>query len=110
MARCLICPCQSSRGAATFYRQQGRCRAESGSHEIVLKPPPLTKVSRRRQCSTLENIPSTHNSRSSRYNHSCTRSEIRVRRVGRVAEGGGLLNRYRVKSSIGGSNPPLSAR
>ena len=31
------------------------------------------------------------------------------RRVGRVAEGGGLLNRYRVKSSIGGSNPPLSA-
>jgi hypothetical protein len=27
-----------------------------------------------------------------------------------VAEGGGLLNRYRVKSSIGGSNPPLSAR
>src|SRR5437762_3570843 len=32
------------------------------------------------------------------------------RRGGRVAEGGGLLNRYRVKSSIGGSNPPLSAR
>ncbi len=32
------------------------------------------------------------------------------RRDGRVAEGGGLLNRYRVKSSIGGSNPPLSAR
>jgi hypothetical protein len=32
-----------------------------------------------------------------------------VRRVGRVAEGGGLLNRYRVKNSIGGSNPPLSA-
>ena len=31
-------------------------------------------------------------------------------RGGRVAEGGGLLNRYRVKSSIGGSNPPLSAR
>ncbi len=31
------------------------------------------------------------------------------RRVGRVAEGGGLLNRYRVKNSIGGSNPPLSA-
>ena len=31
------------------------------------------------------------------------------RRVGRVAEGGGLLNRYRIKSSIGGSNPPLSA-
>ena len=31
------------------------------------------------------------------------------RRGGRVAEGGGLLNRYRVKSSIGGSNPPLSA-
>jgi hypothetical protein len=26
-----------------------------------------------------------------------------------VAEGGGLLNRYRVKNSIGGSNPPLSA-
>jgi hypothetical protein len=26
-----------------------------------------------------------------------------------VAEGGGLLNRYRTKSSIGGSNPPLSA-
>ena len=33
----------------------------------------------------------------------------RMRRDGRVAEGGGLLNRYRVKSSIGGSNPPLSA-
>ncbi len=32
-----------------------------------------------------------------------------TRRGGRVAEGGGLLNRYRVKSSIGGSNPPLSA-
>ena len=31
------------------------------------------------------------------------------RRGGRVAEGGGLLNRYRVKSSTGGSNPPLSA-
>jgi hypothetical protein len=31
------------------------------------------------------------------------------RRGGREAEGGGLLNRYRVKSSIGGSNPPLSA-
>jgi hypothetical protein len=36
-------------------------------------------------------------------------SEIQSRRDGRVAEGGGLLNRYRVKSSIGGSNPPLSA-
>jgi hypothetical protein len=34
----------------------------------------------------------------------------RKRRVGREAEGGGLLNRYRTKSSIGGSNPPLSAR
>src|ERR1700744_6501383 len=33
----------------------------------------------------------------------------KTRRDGRVAEGGGLLNRYRVKSSIGGSNPPLSA-
>ena len=33
-----------------------------------------------------------------------------TRRDGRAAEGGGLLNRYRVKSSIGGSNPPLSAR
>ena len=31
------------------------------------------------------------------------------RRDGRVAEGGGLLNRYRVKSSIEGSNPSLSA-
>src|ERR1019366_5684900 len=30
-------------------------------------------------------------------------------RVGRVAEGGGLLNRCRTKSSTGGSNPPLSA-
>ena len=30
-------------------------------------------------------------------------------RGGRVAEGGGLLNRYTVKSRIGGSNPPLSA-
>ncbi len=27
-----------------------------------------------------------------------------------MAEGGGLLNRYTVKSCIGGSNPPLSAR
>ena len=33
----------------------------------------------------------------------------RARRDGRVAEGGGLLNRYRVKSSIEGSNPSLSA-
>src|ERR1035437_892579 len=31
-------------------------------------------------------------------------------RDGRVAEGGGLLNRYTVKSRIGGSNPPLSAK
>ena len=31
------------------------------------------------------------------------------RRDGRVAEGGGLLNRYTAKSGIGGSNPPLSA-
>ena len=31
------------------------------------------------------------------------------RRDGRVAEGDGLLNRYRAKSPIGGSNPPLSA-
>ena len=30
-------------------------------------------------------------------------------RDGRVAEGGGLLNRYTAKSRIGGSNPPLSA-
>ena len=27
-----------------------------------------------------------------------------------MAEGGGLLNRYTVKSCIGGSNPPLSAK
>src|SRR5512137_2789102 len=32
-----------------------------------------------------------------------------VRRDGRVAEGGGLLNRCTVKSRTGGSNPPLSA-
>jgi hypothetical protein len=32
-----------------------------------------------------------------------------VWRDGRVAEGDGLLNRYTVKSRIGGSNPPLSA-
>ena len=38
-----------------------------------------------------------------------TQFQDRRRRDGRVAEGGGLLNRYRVKSSIGGSNPPLSA-
>ena len=38
-----------------------------------------------------------------------SKAEEKVWRVGRVAEGGGLLNRYRVKSSIGGSNPPLSA-
>jgi hypothetical protein len=31
-------------------------------------------------------------------------------RGGRVAEGGGLLNRCTVKSCTGGSNPPLSAR
>jgi hypothetical protein len=31
------------------------------------------------------------------------------RRDGRVAEGGGLLNRCTVKSCTGGSNPPLSA-
>src|SRR5438874_1758769 len=33
-----------------------------------------------------------------------------ARRDGRVAEGGGLLNRCTVKSRTGGSNPPLSAR
>src|ERR1700691_3164009 len=33
----------------------------------------------------------------------------RTRRDGRVAEGGGLLNRCTVKSCTGGSNPPLSA-
>ena len=43
------------------------------------------------------------------YNHVKARVKAGLRRVGRVAEGGGLLNRYRVKSSIGGSNPPLSA-
>ena len=32
-----------------------------------------------------------------------------VRSDGRVAEGTGLLNLHRVKSSIGGSNPPRSA-
>ncbi len=31
------------------------------------------------------------------------------RRDGRAAEGDGLLNRYRIKSLIGGSNPPPSA-
>ena len=36
-------------------------------------------------------------------------SRHRQRRDGRVAEGAGLLNRYTVKSRIGGSNPPLSA-
>src|SRR2546428_2005777 len=35
---------------------------------------------------------------------------VKVWRDGRVAEGGGLLSRYTVKSRIGGSNPPLSAR
>jgi hypothetical protein len=45
---------------------------------------------------------------------SCVDSDFRynptqTRRDGRVAEGGGLLNRCRVKSSTGGSNPPLSA-
>ncbi len=33
-----------------------------------------------------------------------------MRRGGREAEGGGLLNRCRAKSPTGGSNPPLSAR
>ena len=45
------------------------------------------------------------------YNHASAMITPRVpRRVGREAEGGGLLNRYRVKSSIEGSNPSLSAR
>src|ERR1019366_6130401 len=35
--------------------------------------------------------------------------ESMVWRDGRVAEGGGLLNRCTVKSRTGGSNPPLSA-
>jgi hypothetical protein len=34
---------------------------------------------------------------------------MKARRDGREAEGGGLLNRYRAKSSIEGSNPSLSA-
>jgi hypothetical protein len=37
------------------------------------------------------------------------RCVLQQRRDGRVAEGAGLLNRYTVKSRIGGSNPPLSA-
>jgi hypothetical protein len=49
------------------------------------------------------------------YNQNSSRRLVTVRscgegwRVGRVAEGGGLLNRCRTKSSTGGSNPPLSA-
>ncbi len=35
---------------------------------------------------------------------------LRVRRRGRVAEGGGLLNRYTLKRRIEGSNPSLSAK
>ncbi len=35
--------------------------------------------------------------------------DIRIRRGGRVAEGGGLLNRYTLKRRIKGSNPFLSA-
>jgi hypothetical protein len=35
---------------------------------------------------------------------------FRHRRRGRVAEGGGLLNRYRVSSPIKGSNPFVSAK
>ena len=37
------------------------------------------------------------------------RSEWNERRGGRVAEGGGLLNRYRMSSPIVGSNPIPSA-
>jgi hypothetical protein len=37
------------------------------------------------------------------------RYNAEARRDGREAEGGGLLNRYRAKSSIEGSNPSLSA-
>ena len=44
-----------------------------------------------------------------RYNVSRVRFTPQ-RRGGRVAEGGGLLNRCTVKSCTGGSNPPLSAR
>jgi hypothetical protein len=36
--------------------------------------------------------------------------EIPQRRRGREAEGGGLLNRYTVKSRIEGSNPSVSAK
>jgi hypothetical protein len=50
-----------------------------------------------------EILPTKHGNPDFRYN------PTQARRDGRVAEGGGLLNRYRVKSSIGGSNPPLSA-
>ena len=35
--------------------------------------------------------------------------DIPIRRGGRVAEGGGLLNRYTLKRRIKGSNPFLSA-
>src|SRR5580658_6183707 len=54
-------------------------------------------------CATTLNSLPVGRRREFRYNATQTR------RDGRVAEGGGLLNRYRVKSSIGGSNPPLSA-
>jgi hypothetical protein len=57
--------------------------------------------------------PFTDNRQSGRDIDSGLVSEITPKftggRDGRVAEGGGLLNRYTVKSRIGGSNPPLSA-
>ena len=36
--------------------------------------------------------------------------DFRLRRRGRVAEGGGLLNRYTLQRRIEGSNPSVSAR
>ena len=55
----------------------------------------------RRQMRSANRAPARH--LNFRYN------PLGTRRDGRVAEGGGLLNRCRVKSSTGGSNPPLSA-
>jgi hypothetical protein len=37
-------------------------------------------------------------------------TDVLIRRRGRVAEGGGLLNRYTLQRRIEGSNPSVSAR
>ena len=72
---------------------------------------PIPQWSMCGRCNSADFFPQkTPASRSGYLRTSLIRYNAVARRDGREAEGGGLLNRYRAKSSIEGSNPSLSAR